>query len=98
MLHRPSGLRYDLEGAHQTAVRYHPHRVLEKQQQAAKVARIAERERQTTEKRRRCEENERNLERKAAEERAQKAAGRTGGQAPLPTVIYRKRRRFDPKT
>ena len=125
VLHRPGGLRYDLDGQpagevdalarseavrllgeHQrrqkeTATRHRQHRALEKQQQATKAARIAERERRATEKQRRREENERNrlrnLERKAAEERAREAAKR-GERPPLPTVTYRKRRRPTPKS
>lgn len=76
------------------------HWALEKQQQTAKAERIAERQRRAEEKRRRREENERNrqakLERKAAEDRAREAAKRSGGPAPLPTVIRKKRRWVDP--
>ena len=84
----------------ETAARYRQHRALEKQQQAAKAARIAERERRAAEKRRRKEDNERNrlrnLERKAAEERAREAA-RRGEKTPLPEFAYRKNRRLDPR-
>lgn len=77
------------------------HWALEKQQQAAKAERIAERQRRAEEKRRRREENERNrqarLERKAAEPPAAEAAKCAREPSPAPTVIYRKRRRFDPK-
>ena len=125
LLHRPDGLRYDLDGnpagkvdalarseaarllsEHQkrqqdAATRHRQHRALERQQQAAKAERSAERERRAAEKQRRREENERNrlrkLERQAAEERARDAAQRTGGAAPLPTVIRKKRRRVDPQ-
>ena len=92
-----------LLGAHQkrqqeAAARRRQHLAMEQQQQAAKAARIAEREQQAAEKQRRREENERNrlrnLERKAAEERARDAAKR-GERTPLPTVIRKKRRRVD---
>jgi len=125
LLHRPDGLRYDLDGRpagvidalaraeatrllseHQqrqqdAATRHRQHRALERRQQAAKAERIAERERRAAEKQRRREENERNrlrkLERQAAEERPRDAGQRTGGAAPLPTVIRKKRRRVDPQ-
>ena len=95
-----------LLGEHQkrqkeAATRHRHHQALEKQQQAAKAKRIAERERRAAEKQRRREENERNrlrnLERKAAEDRAREAAKR-GERPPLPTVTYRKRRRPAPKS
>jgi len=95
-----------LLGEHQkrqkeAATRHRHHQALEKQQQAAKAKRIAERERRAAEKQRRREENERNrlrnLERKAAEERAREAAKR-GERPPLPAVTYRKRRRPTPKS
>ena len=95
-----------LLGEHQkrqkeASTRHRHHQALEKQQQRAKAKRIAERERRAAEKQRRREENERNrlrnLERKAAEDRAREAAKR-GEQPPLPTVTYRKRRRPAPKS
>jgi sRNA-binding protein len=95
-----------LLGAHQkrqqeAAARRCQHLAMEQQQQAAKAARIAEREQRAAEKQRRCEENERNrlrnLERKAAEQRAREAMSRSGGPLPLPAVSYRKRWRVDPK-
>ncbi|MFO7642556.1 MAG: ProQ/FINO family protein [Candidatus Competibacteraceae bacterium] len=125
LLHRPDGLRYDLDGRpvgavdalarveaarrlgeHQkryqdASIRHRQHQALERQQQAAKAERSAERARRAAEKQRRREENERNrlrnLERQAAEARARDAAQRTGGAAPLPTVIRKKRRRIDPQ-
>ncbi len=82
------------------STRHRQHQALEKQQQRAKAERIAERERRAAEKQRRREENERNrlrnLERKAAEERAREAAKR-GERSPLPTVIRKKRRRIEPR-
>ena len=93
-----------LLGEHQkrqqeAATRHRQHQALEKQQQRAKAERIAERERRAAEKQRRREENERNrlrnLERKAAEERARSAA--PASSRPLPTVIRKKRRRVDPQ-
>ncbi len=95
-----------LLGEHQqrqqeASARHRQHQTLEKQQQRAKAERIAERERRAAEKQRRREENERNrlrkLERQAAEERPRDAGQRTGGAAPLPTVIRKKRRRVDPQ-
>ena len=84
----------------EASTRHRRHRALEKRQRRAKAERIAERERRAAEKRRRQEENERNrlrnLERKAAEERAREAA-RRGEKPPLPAVIRKKRRRVDPK-
>ena len=95
-----------LLGEHQkrqqeVSTRHRQHRALEQQQQRAKAERIAERERRAAEKQRRREENERNrlrnLERKAAEERAREAA-RRGEKPPLPEVAYRKKRRWvDPR-
>lgn len=93
-----------LLGEHQkrqreASTRHRQHQALEQQQQRAKAERIAERERRAAEKQRRREENERNrlrnLERKAAEERAREAAKR-GEKPPLPEITYRKKRRFDP--
>ena len=81
----------------EASARHRQHQALEQQQQRAKAARIAERERRAAEKQRRREENERNrlrnLERKAAEERAREAA-RRGEKPPLPEVAYRKKRRW----
>ena len=95
-----------LLGEHQkrqqeASARHRQHQALEQQQQRAKAERIAERERRAAEKQRRREENERNrlrnLERKAAEERAREAA-RRGEKPPLPEVAYRKKRRWvDPR-
>lgn len=93
-----------LLGEHQkrqreASARHRLHQALEQQQQRAKAERIVERERRAAEKQRRREENERNrlrnLERKAAEERAREAAKR-GEKPPLPEITYRKKRRFDP--
>lgn len=82
----------------EASARHRQHKVLEKQQQRAKAERIAERERRAAEKRRLREENERNrlrnLERKAAEERAREAT-RRGEKPLLPTVIRKKRRWVD---
>ena len=81
----------------EASARHRQHKALEQQQQRAKAERIAERERRAAEKQRRREENERNrlrnLERKAAEERAREAA-RRGEKPPLPEVTYRKKWRW----